>query len=192
MGRAQLETAHSALHMSHITCLSKRAHARRVRLYNKGDSISTEHKKSKLKREYKKMHQLSQLIYWGDVGREGSDAFEDLMRQKKMAEAMKETLSGELSVEKAQKMISKALEAQKKADMARAVRSSKGSAAAAASRSREAIRNPGARRNERGHYRSPRSQQRNERSGRSRSAKNRGRGGARPSPATRAPNRNRA
>ena len=163
-----------------------------MRLYNKGDSISTEQKRSKLKREFKKMHQLSQLIYWGDVGREGSEAFEDLMRQKKMAEAMKETLSGELSVEKAQKMISKALDAQKKADLNRAIRSSKGSAAASASRSRDSQRGPaGSRRNERGTYRSSRTQQRSERSGRGRTQqRNRGRGGSRSSSNARASSRN--
>ena len=44
----------------------------RVRLFNKGDALATAAKKRKLKREYKDLNQLSQFIYWTDIGREGA------------------------------------------------------------------------------------------------------------------------
>ena len=97
----------------------------RVRLFNKGDSVANEVKRAKLKREYRKMNDLSQLIYWSDVGREGAKHFEQLLEQKKMAQNLNATLAGDISVEKAQKMIAKAIEVQKKADAARAAKAYK-------------------------------------------------------------------
>ena len=105
-----------------------------MRLFNKGDSISDEAKRAKLKREYKKLNDLSQLIYWSDVGREGAKHFEQLLQQKKMAQRMHATIAGDISVEKAQKMIAKAIEVQKKADAARAAKLYKSASSASASR----------------------------------------------------------
>lgn len=101
----------------------------RVRLFNKGDSIAQEAKIAKLKRESKKLNDLKQLIYWSDVGREGAKHFEQLLQQKKMAQSLNATISGDISVEKAQKMIAKAIEVQKKADAARAAKLYKSSSA---------------------------------------------------------------
>lgn len=102
------------------TILTPSTHACiRVRLFNKGDAVSEEYKKAKLKREYKKLNDLSLLIYWSDVGREGAKHFEQLLQQKKMAQTLNATIAGEISVEKAQKMIAKAIEVQKKADAMR-------------------------------------------------------------------------
>ena len=109
--------------------------ARRVRLYNKGDSISDEFKTAKLKREFRKMNELAQMIYWADVGREGSIYFEQLVQQKKLAESLKDAIPGDISTDKAQKMIEKAIEVQRKADADRSAKSrSKSSRAASASK----------------------------------------------------------
>ena len=107
----------------------------RVRLFNKGDAISDEAKKAKLKRESKKMNDLFHLIYWSDVGREGAKYFEQLLQQKKIAKSLNATISGEISVEKAQKMIAKAIEVQKKADAARAAKLYKAASSSSSSRS---------------------------------------------------------
>lgn len=105
-----------------------------MRLFNKGDSIAQEEKTAKLKRESKKLNHLKQLIYWSDVGREGAKHFEQLLQQKKMAQSLNATISGDISVEKAQKMIAKAIEVQKKADAARAAKLYKSSGPQSSSR----------------------------------------------------------
>ena len=83
----------------------------------------------KLKRESRKINDLSQLIYSSDVGREGGGArarhYEQLLQQKKMARTLNATITGDISVEKAQKMIAKAIEVQNKADSARAAKTYK-------------------------------------------------------------------
>lgn len=91
----------------------------RVRLYNRGDSIADAAKQRKLKREFTLTSQLSSFIYWSDVGPEGAQEFEEQLRQKKLAEALVEAYAGTVTVEKAQKMIRKSVEAQRKADAIR-------------------------------------------------------------------------
>ena len=59
----------------------------------------------KLQREYRRVRQLFQFIYWTSVGREGALHFKELLRQKKMAENLHESVAGGLSVERAQKWI---------------------------------------------------------------------------------------
>ena len=78
---------------------------------------------------------LFHLIYWSDVGREGAKYFEQLLQQKKIAKSLNATISGEISVEKAQKMIAKAIEVQKKADAARAAKLYKAASSSSSSRS---------------------------------------------------------
>ena len=77
----------------------------RIRLYRKGDSISDAMLQKKLSREYRRLAQLKQFIFWTSIGREGALHFKDQLRQKKMAEHLRESVAGGLSVEKAQKMI---------------------------------------------------------------------------------------
>ena len=76
------------------------------------------------------MNELAQMIYWADVGREGSNYFEQLVDQKNLAESLKHTIPGEISTEKAQKMIAKAVEVQRKADADRSAKSRSKSASA--------------------------------------------------------------
>ena len=94
-----------------------------MRLFNKGDEISDQAKTAKLKREYKKMNELAQMIHWADVGREGSNYFEQLVEQKNLTESLKHTITGDISTEQAQKMIAKAVEVQRKADADRSAKS---------------------------------------------------------------------
>ena len=52
------------------------------------------------------MAQLRQFIFWTSVGREGALHFiKEQLRQKRMAEQLRESVAGGLSVEKTQKMI---------------------------------------------------------------------------------------
>lgn len=83
------------------------------------------------------MNELAQMIYWADVGREGSNYFDQLVEQKKLAESLKDAIPGDISTEKAQKMIAKAVEVQRKADQDRSAKSrNKSSASASASKPR--------------------------------------------------------
>ena len=91
----------------------------RVRLFQRGNSISTESKRRKLKREYKQTNQLLHFIYWTDIGREGALKFEAELKQQQMAQKIVESLGDSISVEKAQKMIRKSVEAQKEANAVR-------------------------------------------------------------------------
>ena len=125
----------------------------RVRLYKRGDTIANDVRDRKLKREYDNLSELSQFIYWSSIGREGAYHFQELLKQKKMAEQLRESVAEGLSVEKAQKMIKSSIEAQQKANAAKA----------ASSRSR-------------GQARYPRSRV-SGRSTRGRGARGRGRGG---------------
>ena len=132
----------------------------RVRLFNKGDAISDEAKKAKLKRESKKLNDLFHLIYWSDVGREGAKYFEQLLQQKKIAKSMNATISGEISVEKAQKMIAKAVEVQRKADEDRSAKS-RGKASAASSAQKPRYNNNRRQYGDRRDNGNPRDRQRN-------------------------------
>ena len=167
-----------------VTCPAARptkpnTHPRvRVRLFNKGDAVAEEFKRAKLKREYKKLNDLSQLIYWSDVGREGAKHFEQLLQQKKMAQTLNATIAGEISVEKAQKMIVKAIEVQKKADAVRTAKLYKASGASTGSRSAPTRRRQSGR-TERQTFRSPRSRNRGAFSGSSRQPGGRARGSGR-------------
>jgi len=101
----------------------------RVRLFKRGDSISDAIRQRRLQREYKRMSELAQLIFWSSVGREGAYHFQEQLKQKRMAESLFESVAGGISVEKAQKMIKSSIEAQKKSNSARAA----GAATASAS-----------------------------------------------------------
>ena len=170
------------------------AHVRRIRLFNKGDAMSEQFKISKLKREFKKMNELAQMIYWADVGREGSNYFEQLVQQKKMAESLKDAIPGEVTTEKAQKMIAKAVEVQRKADADRSAKS-RGKSAASASAPKPRYNN----RRQHGNRRDSDSNRDRQRS-RNSAAKNyrgsankqRGKGSARPAASGGAPTSNRA
>ena len=59
----------------------------------------------KLQREYKRMSQLTQFIFWTSIGKEGALHFKEQLRQKRMAEQLRESVASGLSVEKTQKMI---------------------------------------------------------------------------------------
>lgn len=49
--------------------------------------------------------ELKQFIFWTNVGREGALHFKELLRQKEMAEQLRESVAAGMSVEKTQKMI---------------------------------------------------------------------------------------
>ena len=147
-------------------------------MFNRGDSIAQESKTAKLKRESRKMNDLAQLIYWSDVGREGAKHFEQLLQQKKMAQTLNATIAGDISVEKAQKMIAKAIEVQKKADAARAAKLYKNSSSSLLSRNRSSKRG-GSSRTDRQSQRAPRGRQRSQFASASRHGANRSTGGSR-------------
>ena len=94
-------------------------HTGRVRLFKRGDAISNEARNRKLQREYNRMSQLTQHIFWTSVGREGAYHFEQELKHKKMAEHLRESVAGGISVEKAQKMIRRSIDVQKKSNMAK-------------------------------------------------------------------------
>ena len=166
-----------------------------MRLFNKGDTISDQFKTSKLKREFKKLNELAQMIYWADVGREGSNYFEQLVEQKKLAESIKDAIPGDISTDKAQKMIAKAIEVQRKADADRSAKTrNKSSASAPASKSgygssRRQYNNRRDRDQPRDRQRGRGSNTRGQRGG---SAKQRGKSSSRSAPAAGASSSNRA
>lgn len=77
----------------------------RVRLYKMGDEISDEKLQKKLKREYRSLSDIKQFIFWTHIGKEGALHFKELIRQKEMAEHLRESVACGLSVGKSQKMI---------------------------------------------------------------------------------------
>ena len=85
-----------------------------MRLFRRGDDISDAVLQKKLKREYRRLAELSQFIFWTHVGREGALHFKEQLRQKEMAEQLRESVASGLSIEKAQKMIKNAIDAQDK------------------------------------------------------------------------------
>ena len=94
-----------------------------VRLYKRGDEIADDARTRKLKREYTRTSQLTQHIFWTSVGREGAYHFEQELKHKKMAERLRESVAGGISVEKAQKMIRRSIDAQKKSNIAKSAAS---------------------------------------------------------------------
>ena len=93
----------------------------RVRLFNAGDKLSTEERTRRLQGQYRRMSQLSSYIFWMDLGEAGYTKFKKRIKQKQVAKQMTDDqpeLFAGISPEKAQKMISKAVEAQEKADLA--------------------------------------------------------------------------
>ena len=79
--------------------------------------MSAKAKRSRLRREYKKLSELNQLIFFMDLGREGANERAKVARQRTIAMQMAE--SEGMSVEKAIKIVKKSVEAQEKADAAR-------------------------------------------------------------------------
>ena len=91
----------------------------RVRLFNLGDKLSNEERTRRLQGQYTRMSQLSSYIFWMDLGEAGYLEFKKRLKQKQVAKQMADDqpeLFAGISPEKAQKMISKAVEAQEKAD----------------------------------------------------------------------------
>ena len=76
-----------------------------MRLYRKGDLISDAVLQRKLKSEYVALAELTQYIFWTSVGKEGALHFKEQLRQKRMAEQLRESVGCGISVEKTQKMI---------------------------------------------------------------------------------------
>ena len=99
-------------------------HTCRVKLFNRGDKISSEAKERKLKREYIALIKLEQLIFWTDVGREGADHVRQQMRNKCMAEHMA-MMDPDMSIKNAQKIIRDSLDVQRKADQTKRQRFSR-------------------------------------------------------------------
>ena len=79
--------------------------------------MSAKAKRSRLKREYKKLSELNQLIFFMDLGREGANERAKVARQRNVAIQMAEAEG--MSVEKAISIVKKSVEAQEKADAAR-------------------------------------------------------------------------
>ena len=57
----------------------------RVRLFKNAKEIANEQKDKRLKREYARSDELSQLIFWTDKGREGAAHIRQKMQQKSIA-----------------------------------------------------------------------------------------------------------
>lgn len=74
-------------------------------MYKRGDELSGAAMQKKLQREYRMLGELKQFIFWTNVGREGALHFKELLRQKDMAEQLRESVAAGMSVEKTQKMI---------------------------------------------------------------------------------------
>ena len=92
--------------------------ARRVKLFHKGDKISNEAKQRKLAREFIALKRIKNLLFWTDIGREGASFLREQMENRAMAEHLADA-NPKISIEKAQKMISKSIEAQRKANNAK-------------------------------------------------------------------------
>ena len=101
----------------------------RVRPFKRGDEIASDAKKRKLQREFIHTSELANLIYWTDVGRVGYEHFKQQLREKTMASRMCATIPGEVSAEKAHKMLRKSMEVQSKADAERVARAARSRAA---------------------------------------------------------------
>ena len=98
----------------------------RIRLYRIGDAISNEALLKKLQREYKRLSQLTQFIFWTSIGKEGILHFKEQLREKRMAEQLREFVASGLSVEKTQKIIRRSNEAQQKSNIKRSFKGRNG------------------------------------------------------------------
>ena len=95
--------------------------AYRVKLFKEGDRLATEERKRRLQGEYKRMSNLRWYIYWTNVGEVGYLDFQKRLKRKRLAQQMTNVelgLDAGVTPEKVNKMISKAIEAQEKADLA--------------------------------------------------------------------------
>ena len=91
----------------------------RVRLFNLGDKLSDAERKKRLRGQYRRMSQLSSHIFWMDLGEAGYLDFRKSLKQKRLAKQMAADdpdLFEGISAQRAQKMISKAVEVQEKAN----------------------------------------------------------------------------
>ena len=96
-------------------------HRCRVRLFNAGDKLSNDERPRRLQGQCRRMSQLSSYIFWMDLGEAGYTKFKKRIKQKQVAKQMTDDqpeLFAGISPEKAQKMISKAVEVQEKANLA--------------------------------------------------------------------------
>ena len=84
-----------------------------------GDKLSDAERKRRLRGQFRRMSQLSSHIFWMDLGEAGYLDFKKRLKQKSVAKQMaadNPDMFAGISPQKAQKMISKAVEAQEKAD----------------------------------------------------------------------------
>ena len=120
--------------------------AHRVRLFKRGDKIAAEAKEKKLQREFRLTTELTNLIYWTNVGRVGFEHFRQQLREKTMASQMCAVIPGELTAERAHKMLRKSVEVQGKADAEKSARAVRSRMARAPTARSSYSRNPSARR----------------------------------------------
>ena len=93
----------------------------RVKLFKEGDRLATSERNRRLKGQYKRMSDLKWFIYWTDVGEVGYLDFQKRLKRKRLAAQMTNVdlgLDVDVTSDKVNKMISKAIEAQEKADQA--------------------------------------------------------------------------
>ena len=93
----------------------------RAKLFEEGDRLATSERTRRLKGQYKRMSDLRWFIYWTDVGEVGYLDFQKRLKRKRLAQQMTNVELGldvEVTPDKVNKMISKAIEAQEKADQA--------------------------------------------------------------------------
>ena len=91
-----------------------------MRLFNLGDKLSDAERKRRLRGQFRHMSQLKSHIFWMDLGEAGYLDFKKRLKQKKVAKQMaadNPDLFAGISPSKAQKMISKAVEVQEKANL---------------------------------------------------------------------------
>ena len=92
-----------------------------MKLFNEGDRLATAERTRRLKGEYKSMSSLRWFIYWTDVGEVGYLDFQKRLKRKRLAQQMTHVELGldvDVTPDRVNKMISKAIEAQEKADQA--------------------------------------------------------------------------
>ena len=105
-----------------INILEHNAPTHRVRLFKRGDALSSDAKEKKLQREFRLTTELTNLIYWTNVGRVGFEHFRQQLREKTMASRMCTVIPGEVTAERAHKMLRKSVEVQGKADAEKSAR----------------------------------------------------------------------
>ena len=117
-----------------------------MRLFKRGDTIASDTMKRKLQREFAHTSELANHIYWTDIGRVGHEHFKQQLREKTMASRMCATIPGEVSAEKAHKMLRKSVEVQNKADAEKMARMARTRLAKQPSRYANSDRNTNGRR----------------------------------------------